>query len=104
MNLSEIKPELDHDMFCKEVEKEFINHYKDAEVLSRVLDHTELENNAKINEIYSTSTSWEWLHGTTPQFTNSIETRFQWGIIDFNFDVEKSKKILKIIIFLLIFF
>lgn len=49
MNLIEIRPDIDHEMFCQEVEKEFINFYKGAEVIKKVLDKSELEKNEKIN-------------------------------------------------------
>lgn len=42
MNLIEIRPDITHDMFCEEVEKEFIAHYKDAEIVKRNLSITEL--------------------------------------------------------------
>lgn len=52
MNLIEVRPDITHDMFCEEVEKEFIAHYKDAEVTKKFLSNSELEKNEEINKIY----------------------------------------------------
>lgn len=32
-------------------------------------------------------TSWDWLFQYTPQFSNNLEEKFSWGLIDIYFDV-----------------
>jgi lipoate-protein ligase A len=34
--------------------------------------------------------SWEWLYQYTPQFTNNIEEKFTWGLMDIYFDVHQG--------------
>ena len=40
--------------------------------------------------IYEKSSDWDWRFGKTPDFTNSIETKFPWALVDIQFDVEKG--------------
>ncbi len=48
-----------------------------------ILDRAVLEKIPKIQQIYNELKSWEWIYERTPEFNNSIETRFDWGIVDF---------------------
>ncbi|KAL4492019.1 hypothetical protein ABPG72_008440 [Tetrahymena utriculariae] len=90
INLQEVKPDLDHKMLCDLIEQEFINHYQGYEVIRDYLKYESLQNQPKIKEIYTELKSWDWIYGHTPQFTNTIETRFDWGIIDVNFQVNNN--------------
>ena len=42
-------------------------------------------------EIYEQSAEWDWRFGQTPQFSNSLEHKFAWALVDVQFDVEKGK-------------
>ncbi|KRX09611.1 hypothetical protein PPERSA_08643 [Pseudocohnilembus persalinus] len=95
-NLIDVNPQINHESFSKALEKEFIDFYslnksKDLEVIHTTLDKSELEKNDKINTTFKAMVSWDWIHGQTPKFSNSIDKKFDWGLIDFSFDVEKSK-------------
>ena len=39
-------------------------------------------------KIYNESEDWKWRFGETPNFKNSIEHKFDWALVDFEFDVE----------------
>ena len=45
----------------------------------------------KLMELYDASHDWDWRFGQTPNFTNSIEHKFDWALVDVQFDVEKGK-------------
>lgn len=51
----------------------------------------ELENVPKLMDLYENYTKWEWRFGETPKFTNQIEKKFDWALMDFEFDVEKGR-------------
>ena len=36
---------------------------------------------------YST---WDWRFGKTPDFKNSLEKKFDWALVDFQFDVQNG--------------
>lgn len=42
-------------------------------------------------EIYEKSAEWDWRFGQTPNFTNSLEEKFAWALVDVQFTVEKGK-------------
>ncbi|EGR34691.1 lipoate-protein ligase a, putative, partial [Ichthyophthirius multifiliis] len=90
LNLNEIKPDLNHDFFVQQLEIEFAKFYSSHQVISEKLDYESLKQNQNINQIFNEISSWDWLYGQTPKFTNNIETRFDWGIIDFYFQVENN--------------
>lgn len=41
-------------------------------------------------KIYNESSNWNWRFGETPNFSNSLEHKFAWALVDFQFDVEKG--------------
>ena len=42
-------------------------------------------------KIYEESAKWDWRFGQTPDFSNSIEHKFDWALVDVQFNVEKGK-------------
>merc|ERR1711988_1944532 len=56
----------------------------------RTLPTAELEKIPKIMEIFNASSDWQWRFGETPNFSNSLETKFSWALVDFQFNVEKG--------------
>jgi hypothetical protein len=41
-------------------------------------------------EIYNRANDWNWRFGITPNFSNSLERKFDWALVDFQFNVEKG--------------
>jgi lipoate-protein ligase A len=81
-NLTNLNSELTHDKLCDAIIQEFKDYYPGYKAFVNEINMQEIENNAQIKKIYNELTSWEWLYQKTPQFTNNLETRFDWGIID----------------------
>ena len=42
-------------------------------------------------DIYAKSSEWDWRFGQTPDFSNSLEHKFAWALVDVHFSVEKGK-------------
>jgi len=100
VNLCDIYPNLG---LCREkvfdaFEKEFMKYVNvDNFDKINVDDENSLEfkeKNPKIFEIYNKYSSWDWLFGECPQFSNSLFHKFEFGLIDLSLNVEKGKKIL----------
>lgn len=53
----------------------------------------EVEATPKLKEIHDLYSSHDWRFGKTPEFSNSMEQKFVWGLVDFHFDVVKGNKI-----------
>jgi len=96
-NLCHYDKTMNHDKLCSGLETAFMNYYKDCENFRTFYDYKVLEKIPKINQLYNELKSNEWLYSITPKFTNNLETRFDWGVVDFYFQVEKCKIFRKII-------
>ena len=88
INLKQLNESIDHDSFCDAVEKAFIRKWDTgAGINKRTLTVKELEDIPRLMEIYKESENWEWRFGETPQFQNSLEKKFDWALVDFQFNV-----------------
>ena len=50
----------------------------------------DLEQIPELMSIYHESEAWDWRFGETPEFSNSLEKKFDWALVDMQFDVEKG--------------
>jgi len=84
LNLQELNPSINHDTFCNALVEEFVSKWgKDKQVNQKTLSIAELEQIPKLMEIYKKAEDWNWRFGSTPDFTNSIEHKFSWALVDF---------------------
>jgi len=100
MNVAEINPKINHYNLCEEIKKEFLNFYSPKKINEERLDYKVLEKNEKINEIYQELSSHEWNYMKTPEFTNELETRFNWGTLNFFVKVQKGYSFIYITLFI----
>jgi lipoate-protein ligase A len=49
-----------------------------------------LEEIPEMMEIYKELADWNFRFGSTPDFENSLEKKFDWALIDLNFKVEEG--------------
>ena len=82
MNLREAVPTITHDSFCDALEVAFKAKWADMPVKRTVLKEADLRQNSKIMEMYERSADWNWRFGETPDFTNSLEHKFDWALVD----------------------
>lgn len=81
MNVIELAPNLNHELICDALEKEFLNqHQSIAEKI--VLSVENLEKIPSLMNYYDKLRAWDWLYGQTLEFTHQIEERFDWGSVD----------------------
>lgn len=95
-NLCDIYPqlELNRDKVFSSFEKEFLKYYSISDY-DRVLvtdenDSNFQNENNKIFELYKKYSSWEWLYGECPEFSNSLFHKFDFGLIDLSLNVQKG--------------
>ena len=84
-NLTDLNPEITPDKFIKSMIKSFSKDYPDAELVH--LEGLPPKAQKKSLEMQE----WQWVYGESPEFKHNLETRFQWGIFDLNFDVIDGK-------------
>ncbi len=74
-----------------QLEKEFLKKYGCTENYEKNYIENEGQNkNEIINNIYNHTNSWEWKFGETPEFTNSLQHKFDFGLLDLSVKVEKG--------------
>jgi len=72
------------------IKTEFIKNYDDHAYTIEHLDHSKLEHLPIVDKIFKEYSSDKWLYQQTPEFSNNIETRFDWGVIDVYVKVEQG--------------
>ena len=90
-NISNINPLINHETLSEAITNEFLSRYKGYECNVKEYTETDMRNIPEVKSIYDELTSWEWIYQKTPDFTNEMETRFDWGVIDLMFEVKGSK-------------
>ena len=88
-NLCQYDKEMNHEKLSTAFEKAFADYYSSCKLINTNYDYKVLEKIPKINELYNELKSHSWLYQSTPKFTNNIETRFDWGVVDVYLHVEK---------------
>ena len=74
-----------------QLEKEFLKKYGCTENYEKNYIENEGENtNEIIKNIYNHTNSWAWKYGETPEFTNSLQHKFDFGLLDLSVKVEKG--------------
>jgi lipoate-protein ligase A len=68
MNLSEIQPNINHEIFCASLENAFANKWQPHPINKVLLKESDLRKIPKLMEIYESSSKWEWRFGETPDF------------------------------------
>ena len=91
MNIKERIPHVNHELYSQALAGAFRQKWTGRKSNEKMLRVSDLEKIDKLMEIYEGYKKWEWRFGETPQFTNSIEKKFDWALIDLEFNVEKGR-------------
>lgn len=83
MNLKEKVPHINHSLFSEKLAHAFANKWQGRTIKERVLKISDLEKVPKLMQIYEDTQKWEWRFGHTPEFSNQIEKKFSWALMDF---------------------
>jgi lipoate---protein ligase len=95
INLKEKYPNLTRDIIYDSIEREFLTFHginpddKTQYDKSEIEDETKNEN-PKIRELFNYYNSWDWKFGECPEFTNSLQHKFNWGLVDLCLRAEKG--------------
>ena len=89
INLCELNPSLDHEKVGIALKEEFKRAHPDSEVVQETVLNP-FDYNPIVKQTYDKWTDPKWVLGETPEFTNHFETRFNWGTIEFYFQVNEG--------------
>lgn len=90
VNLTEVCPDINHANFCESLEEQFAQKWPDLPINRSVLSEKSLKEIPQLMSLYESYSKWEWRFGETPQFANSLEHKFDWALVDVQFNVEKG--------------
>ncbi len=90
-NLSSLNTSIHHDSFSNAIITEFLNRYESAEHTIEEYTEDNMREIPEVKKYHDEITSWEWIYQKTPDFTNEMETRFDWGVFDLMVEVKGSK-------------
>lgn len=82
MNLKEANPTINHDNFCEALQEAFEEKWAPTPVNSTFLTEDAMRKIPKLMDIYEASNEWDWRFGETPEFSNSLEHKFDWALVD----------------------
>lgn len=91
MNLTEVAPEIDHELFCTALTDEFAEKWAPRPLNLTVLSEEHLRAIPELMEIYDGYSKWDWRFGSDPDFRHSLEHKFDWALVDVQIDVEGGK-------------
>jgi lipoate-protein ligase A len=89
-NLSEYVADITYDKWNESLIEQFMIKHEDKDINITELSIKEVKRVNKIMEIYEELSQWEWIFGKTPKFTNNIEKKFSWALMDVHFDVRNG--------------
>jgi len=89
-NLTDLNPEIDHDIVCQQIIQEFFNYYAgDCPIETITTDF--MQSVPQIAQYYREYADWNWRFGETPKFKHQLQETFSWGNIDMHIDAHKGQ-------------
>ena len=89
LNLKDLRPDIDHEIFCQTLIEQFFVEYEGSCPIER-LDNDKLTELETLAEYYETLKSWDWVYGKTPNFQHTLSERFSWEGIELHLDTDKG--------------
>lgn len=86
-NLTEINPDVNHDLVAKAIVESFEKFYG-AKADIEALNMTSLQQIPELKAQFDLLSSWEWLYGNTLEFSHKMDEYLSLGFFDFQFKVE----------------
>lgn len=88
-NLVELLPDIRHETVRNAVIQAFFDHYQ-AQCQPEIISPDAFPDLPGFAERFAHQSSWEWNFGQAPEFSHTLDTRFDWGGVELHFDVERG--------------
>ena len=95
-NLSRYFPSITNEIVYQSIMRQFMKtyypniKYKNVDSVITRLKNEKNQTNKDIMNKYNYYTSYQWIYGSTPSFTNSLIHKFPFGLIEIVFDVQSG--------------
>lgn len=86
-NLQELNHDINHQILCQKLTESFFQYYG-MTTKSEVLIKENFFHIKDFSKQFNKQCCWDWNFGNTPKFTHQLDKRFDWGSVEFYFDVE----------------
>ena len=83
-NLCELNSTVNHEVVCQEIVSSFEKFYGSSAEIEH-LNLESLKKNPELNAQYETLSSWDWLYGSTLEFTHKMDDYLELGFFDVHF-------------------
>lgn len=80
-NLTELLPEVTHEMICEAIQQEFFQHYG-MTVTPEFISEDCPPNIEGFDERFKIQSSWDWNFGKALEFSHHFDERFTWGGVE----------------------
>lgn len=89
INLCEVVPDIDHEMVCNAIRREFERHYGES-VEPELIDPDAMPDLPGFHEVYERQSDWNWNFGKALDFSHTLDERFSWGGVELHLDVHRG--------------
>jgi len=88
-NLNLIRSDINHEMISDALIKAYLAYY-DEQVDIEFISPDSASNLPGLDATFKLYSSWEWNYGHTPEFTHTMDERFDWGGVEVCLNVIKG--------------
>ncbi|KAI0053750.1 Lipoyltransferase and lipoate-protein ligase [Auriscalpium vulgare] len=81
-NLREFQPKITHDAFVNATVQAFREEYGVDEPVYEIHEDSESVSIPEIRHGMDELPSWNWAFGQTPEFTYTVQRKFEWGVVN----------------------
>ena len=89
-NLNTLKPAIDHDRVSDALINAYLAYYQE-QVDIEYISPESVSKLPGLEDTFKLYSSWEWNYGHTPEFTHSMDERFDWGGVEVCLNVLKGQ-------------
>jgi lipoate-protein ligase A len=90
MNLSDMRPDIEHSSICEAIIQSFAAHYNEP-VTVEELATDKLKELTAIKSYIDELSHWDWQYAKTLPFTHHLEQQFAWGGLDILLQVNQGQ-------------
>ena len=88
-NLNSVYPEINHELVCDAIITSFCDYFGETPVIEMISPDA-LPVLPGFVEKFAKQQSWDWNYGKSPQFTLTLDERFQWGGVELHLDLKNA--------------
>lgn len=89
-NLYDYDPTITNEKLCSGIVEEFFDSYGERCDITE-LSYDTISSIPHLQNYYEKMIDWNWRYGKTPEFEYEVSKRFEWGKMNFHFNMKQGK-------------